>query len=75
MNDALWNSLMIEMGDLLAESEILQERRTRSIFSYGRCVTASARAASKLQIALRVSTKRVARTDQARQILKLFPLR
>jgi hypothetical protein len=28
VNDALWNSLVIEMGDLLAEREIFQERRT-----------------------------------------------
>ena len=28
VNDALWNSLVIEMGDLLAEGEIFQERRT-----------------------------------------------
>ena len=28
VNDAFWNSLVIEMGDLLAEGEILEERRT-----------------------------------------------
>ena len=28
VNDALWNSLVIEMGDLLPEGEIFQERRT-----------------------------------------------
>jgi hypothetical protein len=28
VNDTFWNSLMVKMGDLLAESEILQERRT-----------------------------------------------
>jgi hypothetical protein len=26
VNDALWNSLVIEMGDLLPESEVFQER-------------------------------------------------
>jgi hypothetical protein len=28
VNDALWNSLVIEMGDLLAERKIFQKRRT-----------------------------------------------
>ena len=28
VNDALWNSLVIEMGDLLPEGEIFQKRRT-----------------------------------------------
>jgi hypothetical protein len=28
MNDALWNSLVIEMGDLLAKREIFQKRGT-----------------------------------------------